>query len=330
MAIWIEQYRGGADWSNSRGNGLPGHFNVHVFTAFVGLWFASQAYITYRLLPLRTNPMVNKAWYIVCHVLALTAFALSIASATLWQPNANAWSMHAWTAYLATLVYAVHAIYSSIRVLMTRNRPVDANNWNETKRGHLTAEQRRDYDTAAPTTYRAGPKSLGRAAAAGTHTTSSGRGCLGRLGRKKNATAYNADGTTAAAGTANAPVWSETTGPASRFFLVPRKKWAVTALIGLLCAILIGVGEWQQILATGAPGNSLGGLESTESRIVSTLGLVTLAGTMALCYAAMPPRTVLAKGNPLASTTVATRRSISMADTAPNTQMQHERGVEVV
>lgn len=50
--------------------------------------------------------------------------------------------MHAWTSYLAVLVYALHAIYLSLKVLFTPTG-ITAHEYNESA---ATAEQRRDLD----------------------------------------------------------------------------------------------------------------------------------------------------------------------------------------
>jgi hypothetical protein len=294
MAIWIDQYRGGVGWDDSTGNNNAGMFNVHVITGFTGLFAASQAYMDYRLLPLRTPTHLNKLVYILWQVVALASFALSIACAVMTQPGTNSMSMHAWTSYLAVFVYAVHAIYSSLRVLLAQDYGIGSHRWNESvnvaeqpaaHNWHLSAEQRRDHNQQLPTLYRAAP-------------------LMTRLGHPAR-TEYNPDGSINTA-TGIAPTWSESEAiTANNFFLVPRAKWAVASLVGLGAAVLIGLGEWEVLLAAGLDqwsqdgrANREGTLDytDTEAILIGVIGLATMAATIAICYAAMPPRTVVAKG----------------------------------
>jgi len=328
MAYWIAQDRGGVDdWSNTRGSGLVEQFNIHVVASFVGLFAASQAYLDYRLLPLTTRPMINKALYIGWQILALASFAIATAAAILAHPGSHMHSMHAWTAMLALFVYAAHAVYSIFKILFTFDSGVQSHRWNESvnvaeaptrHNFHLSAEQRRDHNLQLPTLYKAAPTVFGR--------------------HRVPAEQYNADGSAA-------PVWSESPAlTANNFFLVPRKKWAVASLIGLVASVLIGLGQMQVLLASGSgywpqqgAGTGAGddvGLDTlgTESILIGVIGLTTLAGVMSIAYAAMPPRTVVAKGNygqlPL-NEVQAGRDSISMGPTQPNTVMREE-AVEVV
>jgi hypothetical protein len=115
----------------------------------------------------------------------------------------------------------------------------------------------------------------------------------------------------------------------------------------LVAATLIGLGELQVLRASnGSPWASGGGTGAgagaggggggdgisldTSDILLGVIGLATLAGVMSLAYAAMPPRTVVAKGNfgqmPLSSqvNTVAdatapstARNSVSIQPTGP-------------
>jgi hypothetical protein len=267
---------------------------------------------------------------------------------------------------LAVFVYAAHAIYSIFKVLFTHDTGVQAHKWNESvniaeapthHNMHLSAEQRRDHNLQLPTLYRAAPTILHR-----PHHR--------HHRHHATATQYNADGSinhdAAAAGaapvpatragdvptttstTGASPVWSESPAyTANNFFLVPRAKWAVASLIGLVAATLIGLGELQVLRASnGSPWASGGGTGAgagaggggggdgisldTSDILLGVIGLATLAGVMSLAYAAMPPRTVVAKGNfgqmPLSSqvNTVAdatapstARNSVSIQPTGP-------------
>lgn len=323
MALWIDQYRGGAGWSNGLSSANRGQFNVHVICSFIGLWFAAQAYTTYRILPLRTSPTINRLWYVTCHVCALACFGLTIAASILAQPDSGnrSMSMHAWTAYLGVFVYACHAIYSCIKVLAQHRTGTTISENNETRsvaehnsaNAHLTAEQRRDYEATIPTLYRAQPTT--------TH------GGLRPLSTAAPATQYNEDGSVNHNAASLAPRWSEAPAyTANNFFLIPRAKWAVAGLVGLLVAVLVGLGEWQMLLASGkdqwsGQQNQSNGLNlaGTESIIIGAIGLATLLGTLCMIYAAQPPRTILTTGS-AGSTVVNTnnRDSVSMANsTAP-------------
>ena len=325
MAIWIDQYRGGAGWSNSMSNGNRGQFNVHVITSFIGLWFAAQAYTTYRIMPLRTPPALNRLWYITCHVCALACFGITVAAAILAQPSSHsrAMSMHAWTAFLGVFVYALHALYSCMKVLLQHRVGVTISENNETRsvaehnsaNAHLTAEQRRDYEATIPTLYRAQPTT--------TH------GGLRPLSTAAPATQYNDDGSVNHTAASLAPRWSEAPAyTANNFFLVPRAKWAVCGLVGLLTAVLVGLGEWQMLLASGkdqwssTQQNQSNGLNlaGTESILIGVIGLATLLGTLCMIYAAQPPRTILTTGaaGPAVVNTQNNRGSVSIANaTAP-------------
>lgn len=303
MAIWAaEHLRSGLGWVNTDRSGSIGTFNTHIVTSFIGLWFMSQAYITYRILPLNTPTVFQKLWYTFCHAAALACFALSIAGAIMSNANTSprSWSMHAWTSYLATLVYALHAFYSVMKVWLTR-RGVSVNKWNETPShstiAHLTPEQKRDHLNGA--LYQAGPGAF--------------------FNRNRN---IDVDARNAAHTSHTGPHWSERTLAHNSFFLVPRAKWAVTSLFGMMAVVLIGLGE-HQVLGVTADARALTGPFSTLSGVI---GLCVLAGVMLLGYAAMPPRTTLVRGNGV-DLVDQRRTSISTATTAPNTLT---RGVEVV
>jgi hypothetical protein len=307
MAIWLSTYAsGGLSWVNKDHNGSRGTFNTHVLTGFIGLWFVAQAYITYRLLPLNMPSMINRLWYTFCHAAALACFGLSVAGAVISNPESSrSWSMHAWTAYAALLVYAVHAIYSVFRVLFSR-RAVGPTTWNETAT-HFTPDQRLANQQA---TYRAGP---------GSHLMRN---------RQRNLGGENA------VANSNAPHWSETSFVRNQIFLVPRKKWAVTALFGLMASVLMGLAAYQMAVTTNgsvwprsADQNSDRVNETSNHAIfIGVIGLATLLGTMLIGYAAMPPRTTIQKS---VANFDNRRTSISTGTTAPHTYSQ-QQGVEVV
>jgi hypothetical protein len=323
MAIWIDQYRSGVGWDNSDQNGSRGMFDVHVITSFVGLWFVAQAYITYRLLPIGTPTAINKGLYIFSHLCALACFAITIASSTMSNPSTRAWSMHAWVSYLTVAIYATHAIYSIFKVLVYRHG-IPAGTWNESKNyvgdrpAGLTPEQIRDGEVRPATMYRAGPSS----------------GVWKRMEKER---ALDLDARNANHGNAH-PQWSEQASyPASRFFLVPRAKWATVSLFGLMASVLIGLAEWQMLLRVGRQNwvtDSQSDSEfsdfGNESIIIGCLGLATAIGICLIGYAAMPPRTTLAKGG--VSLVENRRTSISTGSTVQNTRIgnEYERDVAVV
>lgn len=220
--------------------------------------------------------------------------------------------MHAWTAYLACLVYAVHAIYSTIKVFIYRHG-ISTSNWNESRSHELagTPEQRRDYDRASRL-YRAGP---------------------GVLWKNRDAEAnLDVDARNANMGTTQ-PVWSEHAAfSADRFFLIPRAKWAVLSLVCLMSVVLIGIGEWEMLITSGRSNwpedvatEDPVGLTSNESIIIGCIGLATLIGTLGIAYAAIPPRTTLNSKSGVTNR----RTSVSTGPTQPNTRLGNEYATEV-
>jgi len=225
-------------------------------------------------------------------------------------------------------VYACHAFYPAMHVLLTQRTGTTISENNETRsvaehnsaNAHLTAEQRRDYEATIPTLYRAQPTT--------TH------GGLRPLSTAAPATQYNEDGSVNHNAASLAPRWSEAPAyTANNFFLVPRAKWAVAGLVGLLVAVLVGLGEWQMLLASGkdqwsTQQNQSNGLNlaGTESILIGVIGLATLLGTLGMIYAAQPPRTILTTGAAAGSTAVVNtnnRGSVSIANaTAPSSTVE--------
>jgi hypothetical protein len=383
MAIWLGSERtGGIGWSNSDKNGSQGMFNTHVLTAFIGLWFASQAYITYRLLPIFTSTTLNKLWYLFCHLVACTAFALSLAAALMSSPSNRSWSMHAWTAYAALFIYALHALYSCLRI-MCAPWGTSVTGWNETYSGvtndrgisgrHMT---RRGGCCGRRVVHEDGTEEVVGCCPMGTRnnvgtSTTAPRNNLGTSEQIRDGESFNTvyapgpstglwrsnreatldvDARNANLGSTR-PRWSETPMLSRHhYFLVPRAKWAVMALMGLMATVLMGISEWQVLLAShiqnwpqevngsGTNVNNSGfngiGFRSDEAIIIGVLGLCTLLGTLAIGYAAVPPRTTLSKApinNGAPSSAILDRRtSLSTGTTAPNSMATQPQPMEVV
>jgi len=305
--IWLHEYRGNVGWSddtNGDNIGNIGMWNTGFLCGMLGLFSLTQAIIMYRVLPLNMNPWLNRGIYLMWQSFATVGFILFlVAMVKTPLTDATFWDVGSWCYAVGLTVWGLHMLYSSFRTLFDPVHPVTYETWAETSNTltlHGSPEQDRDLSYGNPagrTVYTPAP----RFPTLGTNTVPQASANVG-------AEVPVAPG--------NAPRWAENPNTHSEdYFLLPRAKWAVCGFVGMGAAILMiltGV-EWSMASGRllwaqgptagpittgpgGAPASPQGLDErSSESDLISVLGLLTLCSILAIAYAAMPPRTTLVK-----------------------------------
>jgi len=300
--VWVLNWRGDLSWDNSRNNGNHEMLNAGLVAFALGLFFNAQAISNYRLLPLHTNAHINRAWYIVMQLCAITCYIVALAAVIMTFPlgETTFWSMTDWCFILALAVYLPHAFYSMARSVMDAVWPVDYETWAEVNNKidygrdhHLDAMHRANaavnHGVDRRTVYTPAPHSI-------------------RHGKHLPATNANV-GAEVPAAPANAPRWAEIPRTHSNdYFLLPRAKWANVAFWAMGATFLMYVASQQHLQAAGAgawaqdarPVGERGitgpiDEDGAQSHLIGVLGLVTLAMLTFMSYASMPPRTTLVK-----------------------------------
>jgi hypothetical protein len=85
--VWVEQYRTDWSWTNSQGNGDAGMLNAGLLAFALGLWFNAQAISNYRALPLNTSAHLNRAWYCIAQLCAITCYTVTLAALIMTSPT---------------------------------------------------------------------------------------------------------------------------------------------------------------------------------------------------------------------------------------------------
>lgn len=310
--VWHEEYRGGYTWDHET-PGSVGMWNAHFLSAVLGLFLLGNAITFYRVLPLNTNPWINRGIYVFLQLAAHVAFAVSLAGNIMSNTDADFWSVDDWVFATALFVVFTHALYSMARTLLEPVRAVKYETWAETDNRVTnslweTPEQRRDRNHAAGaglnntmrTVYAPAPASL-----AGAHIP------------RTNANV----GAQVPAAPANAPRWAENPRThAEDYFLLPRAKWATLGFFAMSASILMFLAAREHVLATEhinwAQDESIL-LENrisqvgTQRDVINVLGLMLLLSTLAFAYVAMPPRTTLVKNGILTDPNADRRLSVS-------------------
>lgn len=297
--VWLEEYRGSVGWSNSNDGGNVEFWNTHYLCMALGLFFLAQAITNYRMLPLRTHPMINRAWYVFLQSCVIVCFSMALASIVRATPEAELWSVWQWCYCFAYALVMLHSLYSIVVTLLEplhhRSAAGKYGDWSSTGTHLETPEQRRDhsaYNHQARTVYTAAPAHVPQ----NLHHTSGA-----------------ATGSNVPAAPANAPRWAENPRTHSEdYWLLPRAKWAVVGFWAIGTAFLMDIASSQQLLGAGRPnwsqspaldndgeGASLIDERGREADLIGALGILTLASLILMAYVAMPPRTALVKNGVL-------------------------------
>jgi len=321
--VWVLNWRGDLSWDNSRNNGNHEMLNAGLVAFAIGLFFNSQAISNYRLLPLNTNAHLNRAWYIVMQLCAITCYIVTLAALIMTFPpgEENFWRMSDWCFILALTVYLSHAFYSMARTVMDAAVPVTYETWAEVN-NHIDYGHHHHLDV-----MHGANKAVNSGVDRRTVYTPAPHSLLGG----KHLPAANANvGAQVPVAPPNAPRWAEIPRTHSNdYFLLPRAKWANVAYWAMGATFLMlvasqqklqaaGVGAWAQ---DGRPINEQGLIgpideDGAQSHVIGVLGLVTLAMLTFMSYASMPPRTTLVKNGTAGNVAMADPRRASISHNA--------------
>lgn len=294
--VFLYHYRGGMGWSSDTGAngdqvGNVRMWNTHVLASVLGLVCLSQAILLYRVLPLNTNPWINRVIYVFFQAAAISAFVVSLVGRIMTTPHGQTtfWGVEDWVFVTALAVSALHGLYSIAVTAIETLMPIEYETWAEmnNKLSMESPEQRRDksqFNAAGRTIYTPAPVSIPREAV---------------YVPPPNANV----GAEVPVAPSNAPRWAENPNTHSEnYFLLPRVKWAVAGFVGMGAAVLMEFAIIEHVMATGHSNWSQDGIietplkqNSSEATLIGCLGVILIAGVMAIAYAAMPPRTTLVK-----------------------------------